>query len=156
MIEVVDGEIKLLKVNKLEEAATGVDRTIKRTVTELKADHMTRVFITLYTIPCAAFGTLCHPRRNFWRSKRSKRCGLIHDKAFFELQQDNALIIMAQWLHRRIRASRYKRKQQKYKKRMNMNKEIDKPIMIDNAQLDFVYNPSISMVVNVGVGASIG
>ena len=64
MIEVVEGEIKLLKVNKLEEAAAGVDRTIKRTVTEVKADHMTRVFITLNTIPRAAITTLCHPQRN--------------------------------------------------------------------------------------------
>ena len=39
MIEVVVGEIKLLKVNKLDEAAIGVNRTIKRTITEVKADY---------------------------------------------------------------------------------------------------------------------
>ena len=32
MIEVVVGEIKLLEVNKPDEAAIGVDRTIKRTI----------------------------------------------------------------------------------------------------------------------------
>ena len=106
MIEVVDGEIKLLKVNKLEEAATGVDRTIKKTVTEVKADHMTRVFITFNTIPRAAIITSYHPLRDLRICRRSIRCRPIEDKAFFELQQGKALIIMAQWLHRR-----YKRKQ---------------------------------------------
>ena len=124
MIEVVR-KIKLLKVNKLEEAATGVDKTIKKTVTEVKADHMTRVFITFDTIPRGAIITSYHPQRDLRICKRSIRCGPIEDKAFFELQQGKDLNIMAQWLPRRYKR---KQRQQKKRKRMSMNKEGDKPI----------------------------
>ena len=44
-------EVKSLKVNKAQEAAVGVDRTIEEATTEVEADHMTSVVITLHAIP---------------------------------------------------------------------------------------------------------
>lgn len=112
MIEVIVGNVEPLEVKKPKETGIGIDRTIKTTATEVDADHITGVLIAPNTIPCAAIAIFEPPQRNLRISRRSMRCRLNDNKAFFELQQGNDLIIMAQWLHRRIRASRYKRKQQ--------------------------------------------
>ena len=40
-------------MNKTEEGAVGVDRTIETTAGKVKVDDMTSVRITVNTIPCA-------------------------------------------------------------------------------------------------------
>ena len=54
MVEVIISKIKTLKMNKMEEAAAGVDRAIETTATKIKPNHMTRLLITLDAIPCTA------------------------------------------------------------------------------------------------------
>ena len=44
-------EVKSPKLNKAQEAAVGVDRTIEEAATEVEVDHMTSVVVTLHTIP---------------------------------------------------------------------------------------------------------
>ena len=44
-------EVKSLKVTTSQEAAVGVDRNIEEATTEVEADHMTSVVITLHAIP---------------------------------------------------------------------------------------------------------
>jgi hypothetical protein len=50
VIEVVKCKIKPLKLKKVEKAGVRVDRTIETAATEIKADHMTYVLITLNPI----------------------------------------------------------------------------------------------------------
>ena len=38
-------------MNKVEQAAAGVDRTVETTASKVKVDHMTSVSFTLNTIP---------------------------------------------------------------------------------------------------------
>jgi hypothetical protein len=72
IIEVITGKVQPLKVNKTEEGAVGVDRAVETTATKIKPNHMTRLFVTLDSIPCAAAGVVSSlswfPRRNFWIS----------------------------------------------------------------------------------------
>ena len=100
MIEVIVGKVEPLEVKKPKEIGIGSDRTIKTTATEVKADHITGVLIAPNTIPRAAIAIFEPPQRNLGISRRSMRCRLIDNKAFFELQQGKALVIMTQWLHK--------------------------------------------------------
>ena len=47
-------EIRPSKMNKVEEAAAGVDRNAETTASKVKVNHMTSVSFTLNTIPWAA------------------------------------------------------------------------------------------------------
>ena len=51
IVEVVIGKIKPLKVNKPEKGAIGVDRTIEKTATQIKSNHMTSNVVTLDSVP---------------------------------------------------------------------------------------------------------
>ena len=50
-IEVVVSKIKPLKLNKAEKTAVRDHRTIKTTITNVKANHMTSVIVALNSIP---------------------------------------------------------------------------------------------------------
>jgi hypothetical protein len=51
IIEVITPKVKPSKVNKLKKAACGVDRTMERTTSEVKANNIASVLITLDAIP---------------------------------------------------------------------------------------------------------
>ena len=113
-IEVVISKIQPLKMNKAEKAAVGDHRTIETAATEVKANHMTSVLIAFNTIPGAAISVhpFLFPRCNLRISKRIIPAIIhVYVKAFFELQQGRALIIMAKWLHRRKTVSGNSKKQ---------------------------------------------
>ena len=81
-------------MNKTEEGAAGVDRTIETTAGKVKADHMTSLPVTLNTIPRAAITSFSFsfsfsmgfPHCNFWISRRITRGMLINQKALLELK----------------------------------------------------------------------
>lgn len=61
-IKFIVGKIKALKVNKLEESASGVERAIKTATAEVETDHITRVLIALDTTPPAAIAAFRLPQ----------------------------------------------------------------------------------------------
>ena len=54
VIEVIVRAVKSLKVNKAQEGAVGVDRTIEEAATEVKVDHLISVVVALHTILSAS------------------------------------------------------------------------------------------------------
>ena len=54
VFKMIVSKIKPLKMNKMEKAAGGVNRTIEAATIEVQANHMAREVITLYPIPWAA------------------------------------------------------------------------------------------------------
>jgi hypothetical protein len=56
VVEVVVSEIQPSEMNKVEEAAIRIDGAIKTAATEVKADHMARVPIALYSLKQAPRG----------------------------------------------------------------------------------------------------
>ena len=50
VVRIIVSQIKPLKMNKMEKAAGGVNRTIEAATIEVQANHMARE-ITLYPIP---------------------------------------------------------------------------------------------------------
>ena len=85
-------------MNKAEKAAVGDHRTIETAATEVKANHMTSVLVTFNAISGAAISVhpFLFPSCNLRISKRISANIDVHVKAFFELQQGRALIIMAE------------------------------------------------------------
>ncbi len=100
-------------MNEAEEAAVGDQRTIETAITEVKANHMTSVIVALNTIPGAAIFVhpFMFPRCKLRISERIRASIHIPFKAFFELQQGRALIIIAVWLHRRKTVGGNRKKQ---------------------------------------------
>lgn len=73
--------------------------TIKTTAAEIKRNYMTGVLVTLNAIPRATVGVY-RPWCNFWTGQMVNGSGwLVYGKSIFELQQGNALVIMAKWVH---------------------------------------------------------
>ena len=90
VVEVIVNKVKLLQVNKMKESAVRVDSTKETTITEVKANHVACVLITVNTIPRATISTIFSfwcPRSDPITCIRKTGSRLVYGKALLEFQQ---------------------------------------------------------------------